>query len=297
MASMSDHEAGHDGQEGTVAAGRRRTHASTDAQMRWQVEINAAENYERYLVPAIFEPWAHDLLDLGAPKPGERVLDVACGSGIVARRAKERVGATGKVVGVDSNPGMLGVARKTFGSARIDWRQGDATALPLGDRTFDVVVCQQGLQFFPDRAAALREMHRVLVPRGRLAASCWKPIHHSPGFLALAEALAEHAGPEAAAIVHGPFALGDVGELRSLIVNAGFENASTYDAVRTLHFPSCEEFVRRYGTGSPLAGVLAKMSAAAAAELVRDVSARVAPYLTTRELAFPIEAHLAIAYS
>jgi ubiquinone/menaquinone biosynthesis C-methylase UbiE len=294
---MSDHDGAPDGQKGTVAAGRRRPGAPAGEQMLWQAAGNVAENYERYLVPAIFEPWARDLLDLAAPKLGERVLDVACGSGIVARLAAEQVGALGKVVGVDSNPDMLVVARKAFGSARIDLREGDASGLPLGDRTFDVVVCQQGLQFLADRRAALREMRRVLVPGGRLAVSCWKPIHYSPGFLALAETLAEQAGPEAVAIVHGPFSLGDVGELRSLIVNAGFENTSTYDGVRTLHFPSCEEFVRRYGTGSPLAEILAKLSAAAQAELVRDLSARLAPYLTARELAFPIEAHLALAYA
>ncbi len=262
----------------------------------WQGTGTAAENYERYLVPRIFEPWARDLLDLATPKPGERVLDVASGSGIVARLATERVGATGKIVAVDINPAMLTVARKMFESAKIDWREGTATALPLADGTFDVVVCQQGLPFFPDRAAAMREMHRVLVPRGRLAVSAWTPIQDSPGFLALIEALALHAGPEATAIVYEPFSLGDVGELRALIVNAGFEDVSTYHAVRTLRFPSGEEFVRQYATGSPLAGVLAKMTASALGELVRDVSARVTSYLSAEGLAFPIEAHLALAH-
>src|SRR5712692_8769424 len=100
-------------------------------QTQWQVVGNAAENYEQYLVPAIFGPWARDLLDLATLKPGRRVLDVACGSGIVARLAAERVGATGTVVGVDINPGMLAVARKTSRSAEIEWREGNATALPL----------------------------------------------------------------------------------------------------------------------------------------------------------------------
>jgi SAM-dependent methyltransferase len=265
-------------------------------QTQWQVVGNAAENYEQYLVPAIFGPWARDLLALATLKPGGRVLDVACGSGIVARLAAERVGATGKVVGVDINPGMLAVARTTSGSAEIDWREGNATALPLPDGTFDVVLCQQGLQFFPDRAAALREMRRVLVPRGQLAVSCWKPIQRSPGFLALAEALAKHAGPEAAAIAFGPFALGEDGELRSLIESVGFENVSIREGVKSLRFPSGEEFVRRYGTGSPLAGVLTEMTASALSELVRDVSARVTAHLNAEGLAFVIEAHLALAY-
>jgi ubiquinone/menaquinone biosynthesis C-methylase UbiE len=118
-------------------------------QTQWQVAGNAAEIYEEYLVPAIFEPWARNLLDRAAPRPGERVLDVACGSGIVARLAAEQVGAAGTVVGVDINPGMIAVARKNAGAAGVEWKEGNATALPLPDGSFDLVTCQQGLQFFP----------------------------------------------------------------------------------------------------------------------------------------------------
>jgi ubiquinone/menaquinone biosynthesis C-methylase UbiE len=264
--------------------------------VEWRLGDSFAENYERYLVPTIFGPWARDLLDLAIPRAGERLLDVACGSGIVARLAAERVGPTGTVVGVDIDPAMLAVARKAFGAAKIDWREADAAALPLEDRSFDVVICQEGLQYLPDRAAALREIHRVLVPRGRLAVSCWRPIEYSPGFLAFVEALREHAGADAAALVAAPFAFWDVGGLRAVILRAGFEIVSTFDAVRTLHFPSCEEFVRRYGTGSPLAGVLAGMSAGALARLVADLEARLAQYIVGEELAFPIEAHVALAH-
>lgn len=145
-------------------------------EIQWQVAGSAPENYEEYLVPVIFGPWGNDLLTVAALRPGEHLLDVACGTGIVARLAAEKVGPTGKVVGVDINPGMLAAARKSSASATIDWREGNAMALPLPDVTFSVAVCQQGLQFFPDRAAALREMHRVLMPRGRLVVSCWKGI-------------------------------------------------------------------------------------------------------------------------
>ncbi|HET7875872.1 MAG TPA: methyltransferase domain-containing protein, partial [Methylomirabilota bacterium] len=284
--------------EAQEGGGRRVwTEAPRPAPIEWRFGGSFAENYERYLVPAIFGPWARDLLDLAIPKPGERLLDVACGSGIAARLAAERVGPTGSVVGVDIDPAMLVVARKAFGAAKIDWRQADATALPLEDRSFDVVICQEGLQYIADRAAALREMHRVLVPRGRLAVSCWRPIEYSPGFLALAEVLAEHAGAEAAALAAAPFAFWDVGGLRAVILRAGFEIVSTFDAVRTLHFPSCEEFVRRYGTGSPLADVLARMSADSLARLIGGLEARLAPYIGAEELAFPIEAHVALAHT
>jgi ubiquinone/menaquinone biosynthesis C-methylase UbiE len=139
---------------------------------------SAAELFERYGVQAIFGPWAADLVALAAPQPGERVLDVACGTGAVARLAAQRVGPTGAVAGLDLNPEMLVVARSQPppDGTRIAWHEGNASAMPLADAAFEVVLCQQGVQFFPDRAAALREMHRVLAPGGRLVLSVWRSL-------------------------------------------------------------------------------------------------------------------------
>jgi ubiquinone/menaquinone biosynthesis C-methylase UbiE len=138
---------------------------------RWQLEGGVPRSYERFLVPALFGPLAERLVRLAAPGPGEPVLDVACGTGIVARRAAASVGPDGAVAGVDLNAGMLEVAGEAAADVRppIDWRAVDAADLPFADGAFDIVFCQQGLQFFPDRTAALREMRRVLVPSGRLA--------------------------------------------------------------------------------------------------------------------------------
>src|SRR5438105_15897251 len=124
---------------------------------QWQVAGSAPENYERYLVPAIFGPWAADLLALAAPQPGERIMDLACGTGVVARLTAERVGTAGVIVGLDLNPGMIELARSlpALNGAAVDWRVGSALELPFAHATFDVVLCQQGLQFFPDRSAAL----------------------------------------------------------------------------------------------------------------------------------------------
>src|SRR5437867_1567189 len=165
---------------------------------------SAAELYERYLVPAIFEPWAMALVALAAPQPGERVLDVACGTGTVARLAAQHVGPTGQVMGLDVNPGMLAVALglPPPQGVPIAWQEGDAMAMPLADAAFDVVLCQQGLQFFPDRAVALREMHRVVAPGGRVALRGWRSIQYSPGFALLAEvkaALGAYIDPEGVA--------------------------------------------------------------------------------------------------
>src|SRR2546423_530338 len=135
-------------------------------QERWQLASTAAEVYQEHLVPAIFGPWAPVVVDRAALRRGERALDVACGTGAVARDAAARVGADGGGVGPALTRGMRGVARvqPRVAGAPVEWREGDATALPFPDGTFDVVLCQLGLQYFPDRPAALREMRRVLVP-------------------------------------------------------------------------------------------------------------------------------------
>ena len=141
-----------------------------DQHEAWQVGDSAAELYQRYLVPAIASLWAADLIDRAAPRPGERVLDVACGTGVVTRLAAERMGS-GRVVGLDINAGMLAVARSLSPGAgpSIEWYEGSAITLPLPDASFDLCLCQLGLQFFPDRPAAIREMFRILQLDGRVA--------------------------------------------------------------------------------------------------------------------------------
>ncbi len=134
---------------------------------------NPAEVYESFFVPAMFAPLATLVLDRVSPRPGERVLDVACGTGIVARRAARLVGDGGRVVGVDPSPAMLAVARSAAVSedVSVEWQEGTAEALPFPDASFDLAFCQMGLQFFPDKQAGLTELHRVLVPGGRTAVS------------------------------------------------------------------------------------------------------------------------------
>src|SRR4029450_3806767 len=195
-------------------------------QGQWQVAGSAPEVYERELVPAVFGVWAPILVELAQPRPGERVVDVACGTGIVARIAATRVGPTGAVVGVDLNPGMLSVARSAStdpqSHAPIQWQEASADKLPFPDGSFDIVYCQLGLQFFSDRVAALREMRRVLGAEGRLALMVWRGMHESPGFAALAEALDRHVGQAAATIMRAPFALSDADQLAALVRNVGF---------------------------------------------------------------------------
>src|SRR6195256_3474689 len=147
-------------------------------QGQWQVAGSAPEVYERELVPAVFGVWAPILVELAQPRSGERAVDVACGTGIVARIAAKRVGPTGAVVGVDLNPGMLSVAKSVMSTDSrsgepLQWQEASADKLPFPDSSFDVVYCQLGLQFFADRAAALREMRRAIGAEGRLALMVW----------------------------------------------------------------------------------------------------------------------------
>jgi SAM-dependent methyltransferase len=195
----------------------------------WQLVDNSAQAYEQYLVPPIMAPFAGDLVaDIA---PGARVLDVACGTGVVARAAAAR-GA--QAIGADLNEQMLEVAR---GSApEIRWIEADATALPLADDAVDVVLCQQGLQFMPDPAAALAEMRRVLAPGGRLTVSVWRPSETY-------EILAALLDPENAAIMRSPFGGGD---LRTLV--GGHVRIS----IREVRFPSAAEMLRQEVACSPM---------------------------------------------
>jgi ubiquinone/menaquinone biosynthesis C-methylase UbiE len=155
---------------------------------QWQVEGSAAESYQRHLVPTVTAGWAAGLLDRVGLRRGERVLDVACGTGVVARVAAERMGPTGRVAGIDINAAMLGVARSLpVGTrARIGWVQGSVLSLPFAEASHNVVLCQLGLQFVLDRPTALAQMRRVLMPGGRVGLNVYGPLEHNPATFALA---------------------------------------------------------------------------------------------------------------
>ena len=268
------------------------------AQPEWQFVGNVPENYERYLVPSIFGPWAKDLVEIAQLQPKERVLDIACGTGIVARTAALTLGSGGSVVGLDVSLPMLAAARSAAAAEglSIDWQEGSAMKLPLADATCDVVLCQQGLQFFPDRPAALREMHRVLRSSGRLVLSVWTSFDRSPGFVVLAEALTHRIGAEAGALMtSGPFALSRAEELRTLVANAKFRDVDIRTATKMLQYPSPQEFVLRYVAGSALSGFFATANESARSALLDDVSQALSKYVDEQGLAFPIESNLLVA--
>jgi ubiquinone/menaquinone biosynthesis C-methylase UbiE len=263
----------------------------------WQLAGDSADAYERYLVPAIFAAMAERLLDVAGVGKGERVLDVGCGTGIVARRAAARVGARGRVAGLDLNEGMLRVARRAGAglTPAVDWRQGDAAALPFADGSFDLVTCQQVLQFVGERSAALRELRRVLAPGGRAAIAVLRPLAHAPVYGLVADALARHAGPAAGAMMRSPFPSWDREELRALVASGGFRDVRVRVESVAVRYPSPADLLRQEAASSPLAGSLATTAPDVRDALTRDVEAALRPFTDDDGVAFPLETFVAIA--
>lgn len=203
---------------------------------------NPAETYERYMVPALFAPWAARLVQAANPRPGERVLDVGCGTGVIARCVAPPVESGGKVVGLDLNPNMLAVARAAAEreSLAIEWHEGQAEMLPFLEGSFDLVLCQFALMFFADRPAALAEMRRVLADGGRLALSVWQGIERHPFYQTLDGVIERRLGMSSLREI---FVLGDAGALRTLLTNAGFRHIEIRSASITARFPDPEGFL------------------------------------------------------
>lgn len=231
---------------------------------------NAAENYEQYFVPSIGRPFATAWLDAAGLQEGERVLDIACGTGVLTRLAAERVGQKGAVAGLDINPAMLAVARSVPSSgAAIEWHEATAESLPLADGSFDVVISSLGLQFVPDKASALREMRRVLTSGGRLAIATVGPT--PPLFEILEQALARHLNPEVAAFMRVVFSLHDSQELEKLASDAGFRDVEVRSKALTLNLPAPAKFLWNYIHSTPLGAAVAQIDEAGRAALESDV--------------------------
>ncbi len=259
-------------------------------------DISVAESYQRYIVPGIFDGYTAALIEAVALQHGERVLDIACGSGVATRAA---AGCGGVVIGLDADPAMLEVARGLPSQgAPIEWHLDDAQALPFAAGTIDVALCQQGLQFFPNRMGSLREMHRVLVAGGRLGISVSTALQRSPGMASIAEALGRHVGQQAATFVtRGIFGLSDAEELYTLIASTGFGDVMVRSIGVPTHFASVEQFVAAIMRVGPLAAMTdASVDDATRAAIVSEVGSALQDYVTDAGCSFPIYINLAVAY-
>jgi SAM-dependent methyltransferase len=221
---------------------------------RGQVNRTAAEIYEEFFVPALFAEWGPRVVAAARIGRGDRVLDVACGTGVAARAAAGQAGPDGAVTGLDPNDGMLAVARHL--APEVDWRRGPAEAIPFDNGAFDAVTCQFGLMFFEDRVKSLAEMARVLRPGGRLAVAVWDRLDNTPGYAAMTALLDRLFGADAGDALRAPFCLGDTGELQSLFAAAGIGGATVSTHAGTARFPSIEAWVHTDVKGWTLADAI-----------------------------------------
>jgi SAM-dependent methyltransferase len=219
-----------------------------------QLVASAAEVYDSFFLPALFEEWAARVAEAARIQPGDRVLDIACGTGVLARRVAEIAGSTGKTVGLDVNENMLSVARSK--APQIEWRNGNAEDLPFDPDAFDVIVSQFGLMFFANQLAALQEMKRVLRVGGTLSLAVWGPLKDSPGYAEMTELLRRLFGDDTASALEAPFALGDKNALGHLFTKAGMSDAEIVTQQGRARFPSIREWVYTEIKGWTLAEVL-----------------------------------------
>jgi ubiquinone/menaquinone biosynthesis C-methylase UbiE len=265
---------------------------STDTLAGWQLDESGAAAYERHLVPRFFDRFAADLvagLDL---QPGQHLLDVACGTGVVARHAAKQLVPDGKVTAVDRSPAMLAVGRRTAATAPapIAFVEADATDLPLADDTVDHVTCQQGLQFFPDRRAALVEMFRVLLPGGHLTVSTCRDLRHQRVYRSLVDVLSRRLGADAARVTASPFALGDAGELRRLVTEAGSVEPTVTTRTFQIRFDSSEHLLVAEMSSSPLRVLVERLDRDVRHALLEDLAAVLLPFTDSdRSITFPFQ--------
>jgi SAM-dependent methyltransferase len=225
------------------------------ADVALQAQIDAANAYEGLMVPALFGEWASMVAAAAHIQAGERVLDVACGTGVLAREVLTRTGAGDLVTGLDPSAGMLAVAKRL--APGVEWRQGVAESLPFPDASFDVVVCQFGLMFFNDRSEALRQVLRVLRPGGRLAFAVWDSLESIPAYAEEVALLERLVGAPAADALRAPFVLGDRGDLEALFEGAGVGAVEVGIRKGTARFPSIRVMVEADLRGwLPVMGVL-----------------------------------------
>ena len=219
-----------------------------------QVNRSAADVYEEFFLPALFQAWPERVADAALIQTGQKVLDIACGTGVLARYVADRVGSDGSVTGLDLNEGMLAVAKRK--APHIEWRTGAAESLSFDTASFDAVVSQFGLMFFEDRVGAIKEMLRVLRPGGCLAIAVWASLEDTPGYAAITSLLQRLFGNQVADALRAPYVLGDPKVLRDLFARAGVADAQITTHEGMARFPSISSWVHTDIKGWTLADMI-----------------------------------------
>tara|TARA_R110002124_G_scaffold32461_1_gene108885 strand:+ start:51 stop:842 length:792 start_codon:yes stop_codon:yes gene_type:complete len=261
--------------------------------MTFQLAGQGAEIYEDVMVPLWFGRWADAMLETVAPQPGDRLLDVACGTGVTTRLAQDKVGHSGHVVGLDINAPMLAKARELAGARDITWIESDVTDSGLPDGSFDLIISQHGYHYFPDKPAALAEFRRLLAPGGRLFYSIWDG--HSPYTQALCTAVAAHISPEIAAKQRAQRETQTAAELTTQAVAAGFAQVAVHRQELQIDVPMAEEFVPLHLGSMPIADAFLALDTDQQQALARQVQTALAGYVTQGRMCYPDAVHLVSA--
>jgi SAM-dependent methyltransferase len=260
------------------------------------IDTAIALAYESHMVPGILGPAAEKAVALAKLQRGEHVLDVACGTGIGARLAAARVGAKGRVAGVDVDPAMIEVAGMLARQcpAPIEWHCTSALKMPFPDGTFDVCLCLHGVQFFPDRAVGFAEMRRILKPTGRLVASVWVSLESSPAHSALVAAL-ERQNVDTTQARKG-YSFGDLGQIREAAASGGFRTIEIRTEEGCGRFRSVQAFIDGNASGSPSVGAsLRKLPDRARREFIDDMKRSLASYVTEDAFTWPMHSRIVLA--
>lgn len=259
---------------------------------KFHLSSGAAENYERQKVPAIFGPMAEITLDAISLPDRADVLDVACGTGAVARAVATRLHEPSNITGADLNPAMIDIAHQQTptGAHIFNWVAAPAEKLPFDAAAFDLAFCQQGLQFFPDKPAALKEMRRVMCLDGRLTLTCWAAI--PPFFEIVSEILRRHINDAAAEKAVDPFVWNDAGLIQELITDAGFDcpDPIPLPVMRTM---SADPTVMRDEIlATPNEPALRAAGEGVIDDIVAEILEGVSHFRADETLAMPQQAHL-----
>jgi ubiquinone/menaquinone biosynthesis C-methylase UbiE len=258
-----------------------------------QAELEAGRGYEALFVPAVFSPWTRHLVEGASVAQGSHTLDIACGSGVLARHVLSKTGGSGRVVGIDPAPGMIAAAREL--ESNIEWVLGSAEELEFDDSTFDSIVSQFGMMFFTDRNAATNEMFRVLNPGGRLAVAVWNSLENNPAYGDIIAVLDEEVSSAAGDALRLPYSLGDPDEVAGVFDRAGFSDISVETKTEQATFPSSRTMVEAELRGwLPLFDI--HLSEDKIADVLVKSDGKLSRYASeTGEAVFPTSAHIVTA--
>ncbi len=259
----------------------------------WQLSGDGPDAYEKYIVPAYTRAWAKEIVNRACLRDGEKILDVACGTGLVARIAADGQDSTDLIYGVDVNEVMIKKAQGI--EENINWHHSDVTNMPFPDNHFDVVFCQQGLQYFPEPSLALKEMNRVLVENGRVLLSVWRPIKYSPFYASLCMVLEEYVNEKAASMLSNAFNFGDHGKLKILFTNTGFNSTKINIVIKQMNYFPFDEFVIGGIMATPFFKDIQQMQESKREEMLSQIYKLNQAYIDDNGLVAPLESYIVSA--